>query len=216
MNTALSLLLALVYSLLMAFKETFYIVDFLPLLCLAFLRWGGMRSLFKQLILVQLFLVFIVFGIGLLHGDWAFAWIVFVRSVAIVSFNLMLFWKRDAFAIYQGMEDLRIPFKLNLLLFFMLKYIEILNREFSIRREALKARGFVGKTDLHSYRTYAGILGMMIYHGFLRSERLNEALQVRGFRGRMYALHPNKTTLADFVLSGLIAVQFLWLLREVI
>lgn len=214
MNPAASLLFSLAYSLLMAFKETVYVVDFLPLFFLLIIQRTSLLGMLRQLLVVQLFLVFIVLGIGILHQDWSFAWLVFVRSLAIVSFNLMLFWKRDSFEIYQGMERLKVPIKLNLLLFFMLKYIEILKREFKTRREALKARGFVRKTNLHSYRTYAGMLGMMIYHGFLRTDRLNESLLARGFKGKMYTLQTTKITISDYIMVGLLGLQFFWLLKE--
>jgi cobalt/nickel transport system permease protein len=51
---------------------------------------------------------------------------------------------------------------------------------------ALKIRSFRPKTGMHTYRTYAYLVGMLLVRSYDRSERIQNAMLCRGFRGRFY------------------------------
>jgi cobalt/nickel transport system permease protein len=53
---------------------------------------------------------------------------------------------------------------------------------------AAKLRGFQPTTGLHTYRTVANLLGMVLVRGYDRSRRVYEAMVLRGFCGAFYTL----------------------------
>jgi cobalt/nickel transport system permease protein len=52
----------------------------------------------------------------------------------------------------------------------------------------MKARGFQPTTNLHTYKTYAHLVGMLLVRSADRAERVRNAMLCRGFRGRLYSL----------------------------
>ena len=53
---------------------------------------------------------------------------------------------------------------------------------------AIKIRGFQPGTNMHTYRTYAYLLGMLLVKSYHRAERVRAAMLCRGFEGRFYEL----------------------------
>ena len=53
---------------------------------------------------------------------------------------------------------------------------------------AARLRGFAPKTNMHTYRTFGNMLGMVFVHSFDRSVRVYEAMILRGFSGRFQSV----------------------------
>jgi cobalt/nickel transport system permease protein len=52
----------------------------------------------------------------------------------------------------------------------------------------MKIRGFAPRTNLHTYRSYAYLVGMLFVRAAARAERVHQAMRCRGFDGRFHSL----------------------------
>ena len=117
----------------------------------------------------------------------------------------------------QALQQLKIPARLTHLLLFTVRYIAVLDREYHRLRLAMRMRGFRPKTDLHSWRSFAYLFGMLLVRSHDRAERVLSAMKCRGYRGRFPICKGGALTAADrlFVitltglLSALIAAEWL-------
>ena len=87
-----------------------------------------------------------------------------------------------------AMQRLKVPEKLCHILLFTYRYVFVIHREYLTMRQAMQARGFKPRTNRHTYRSYAWLLGMLLVRSWDRAERVHAAMRCRGFRGRFYSL----------------------------
>lgn len=92
------------------------------------------------------------------------------------------------FTMGRAMNYLRVPSKLVQLFIFTYRYIHTIYREFFRLKDALDIRGFIPKTNIHTYRTYAYLIGMLIVKSHDRAERVHAAMLCRGFNGKFFDL----------------------------
>lgn len=91
---------------------------------------------------------------------------------------------------------LRLPEKLVYLLLIAYRYVFVLEREYERLVTAMRVRGFKPGTNIHTYRTYAYLFGMILVLALSRADRVYQAMLCRGFQGRFYCLR-------EFTFSGL-------------
>jgi len=96
-----------------------------------------------------------------------------------------------------ALRSLAVPEKLVYLLLFTYRYIHVMEQEYFRLHNAAVIRGFQPKTDRHTYKTYAYLVGMLLVRSLARAERVHDAMLCRGFDGRFYALRPFYITLMD-------------------
>jgi cobalt/nickel transport system permease protein len=68
--------------------------------------------------------------------------------------------------------------------------------------DAIKVRGFKAGTNMHTYRTYAYLVGMLLVRSFDRSQRILAAMKCRGFRGKFYILHHYEMKRTDYMVAS--------------
>lgn len=100
-----------------------------------------------------------------------------------------------------ALSSLRVPDKFTLLLLITYRYLHVIQEEFNRLSTAAKIRGFVPGTNLHTYRTYANLLAMVLIKSFERAERVYQAMLLRGFHGKFYSLQKFHFRLSDLALS---------------
>jgi cobalt/nickel transport system permease protein len=109
----------------------------------------------------------------------------------------------------RALSCLGLPDKLVHLLFFTVRYIQVIEGEYLRMRAAMVVRGFKPGTSFHTYRSCAYMVGMLLVRSSDRAERVYRAMLCRGFDGRFNRLD-------DFAMSGkdwgLLLVISLWLL----
>jgi len=114
------------------------------------------------------------------------------------------------------LSRLRLPDKLVYLLLITYRYVFVLEQEYRRLTRAMKIRSFHPKTNLHSYRTYAYLVGMLFVRASVRAQRVYSAMICRGFSGRFISLrvyphHPRNvcfTVALSFLLILLIALEW--------
>ena len=86
------------------------------------------------------------------------------------------------------LSQLRLPDKMVHLVLITYRYIFVLEQEYQRLARAMKIRNFRPRTNLHSYRTYAYLVGMLFISASERARRVHSAMICRGFSGRFVSL----------------------------
>ena len=53
---------------------------------------------------------------------------------------------------------------------------------------AARLRGFRPRSSMHTYRTLASLLGLLLVRSYERAQRTREAMLLRGFAGRFHSV----------------------------
>ena len=114
----------------------------------------------------------------------AMAWLVTLKSNAILLAFLALAATMNAPTMGHALDRLGVPPKLVFLFLFTYRYLHVIADEWRRLITAARLRGFVPRTGMHSYRTIAHLLAMVLVGSFDRSGRVYQAMVLRGFSGR--------------------------------
>lgn len=116
------------------------------------------------------------------------------------------------FTLGQAMRKLCLPEKLIQLFLFTYRYIHVIFQEYHRLINAMRARGFIPRTTLHTYRSYAYLMGMLLVRSYDRAERIHNAMLCRGFHGKYYTLTRLSVKTGDIVYLSLMFVIILGLI----
>ena len=162
-----------------------------------------MRKVFYRLVAVNgliLFLWFFLpftykgdawFKIGPLMGTKEgvlFAGRITLKCNAILITMMALLATTPVFTLGHAMSRLCLPDKIIHLFLFTYRYIHVIFQEYHRLINAMKMRGFRPRTNIHTYKSYANLVGMLLVKSYDRAERIHKAMLCRGFNGRYYAL----------------------------
>ncbi len=111
-----------------------------------------------------------------------------LKSTAIIAAFTALAATMPISTLGQALARLRMPAKLVYLLLMCYRYIYVIEKEYHRLHTAMKIRGFKPRTRLHTYRSYAYLVGMLFVRAAARAERVHQAMNCRGFNGRFYSL----------------------------
>lgn len=123
-----------------------------------------------------------------------------------------------------AMGKLGMPDKLVHLFFFTYRYLHVIHGEYLRLKRAMLIRGFVPGTNIHTYRSYAYLVGMLLVKSVERAERVHDAMLCRGFTGKFYSMHTFKIRTGDMIafililalLAGLGGIEWLQVNRSLI
>lgn len=132
------------------------------------------------------------------HEGVEFALLITIKSNAIVLALLALLGTIGVQDLGPAMQQLKIPGKLCHILLFTYRYIFVIYQEYVTMRQAMRARGFKPKTNKHTYRSYAWLIGMLLVKSWDRAERVHNAMRCRGFRNQFYSLTEFSTSFKDY------------------
>lgn len=85
----------------------------------------------------------------------------------------------------RALQDLRVPAALTQVLLLTYRYLFVVQRDLAGARAALAARGFAPRGDLATARTLAGVVGGLLVRSVARTERVEQAMRCRGYRGAL-------------------------------
>jgi len=163
------------------------------------------EMLFKRIVKLNVFvlLLFLLTGEESRMG---------VGVIALKS-NTLLLWLSaflstiDSTSLGHALNHLKVPDKLTHLFLTTVRYIDVLFMEYQRLVQAMKIRGFQPQMNVHTYRTYSYLVGMLLVKSFDRSERIFDAMKCRGFNGHFYMFdhfHWHRTDTAASVLLGML------------
>ena len=170
----------------------------------------------RRLLWVNLFILFLwvvlpfsyegrsLFSIGPLIATWpgvVVAAQITLKSNAIILIIIALVATMTTVTLGHALNALWLPDKLVHLLLMTYRYLFVLEQELQRLVRAAKIRGFKPDTSIHTYRTYAYLVGMLFVKASERARRVHQAMQCRGFNGRFYCLRDFRVTGSDRALT---------------
>ncbi|MCP4021499.1 MAG: cobalt ECF transporter T component CbiQ [Desulfobacteraceae bacterium] len=111
-----------------------------------------------------------------------------LKSVTIMLFFMALVSTMTVATLGHGLHNLRVPDKMVFLLLMSYRYIGVIEDEYKRLLRAARFRGFSPGTNMHSYKTYAYLAGMLFVRSSFRANRVHYAMKCRGFCGKFHTL----------------------------
>jgi cobalt/nickel transport system permease protein len=205
-NEAVKLMVSLLFSFLLAFSslEYFYI---LPILAVLFYEQKNIIKIFKKLVLLNIFIIFLVLFVA--FQDFQMAVELFLRTNLILLFNITIFYKSKGYDIVRGFNTLKVSPKFISIFYFTISLIEYLFIEFKNIKNSLKARGFSAKTSMFVYETFGNIFAMMFIKAIKKSEDMHHSMIARGFNSQIFLLETNEISKKDIFVLSLVGIIIL-------
>ena len=147
-----------------------------------------------------------LFSIGALNASRdgvIYALLITIKSNAIILASIALLATSSITTLVHALRHIYVPDKLVHLFFFCYRYINVIYLEYVRLTNAMKIRCFKPKTNMHTYKTYAYLVGMLLLKSYDRSERVYNAMLCRGFKGKFWMLDHFSLKKSDLV-SGII------------
>lgn len=132
--------------------------------------------------------------------------VITLKSNAIVLTIMGLLGTSSIFSLVHALGHMGVPDKLVHLFFFCFRYVHVIHAEYHRLATAMKIRGFRPRTNVHTYRAYAYLVGMLLVRSFDRAERIVSAMKCRGFRGQFYIIHHYEMKGQDYLLAASSAI----------
>ena len=129
-----------------------------------------------------------------------------IKSITIFFTFIALIATMPVSTLGYSLAKLNVPSKLVYLLLFNYRYITVIHQEYQRLITAAKIRGFTPGTNIHSYKTYAYLLGMLFVRASLRAQRVFNAMKCRGFNGEFYCLQEFSTDIKTYYFIILMSV----------
>jgi len=163
-----------------------------------------LRKLFIRLAVVNVFVAilwvmlpfstpgetaFSVWGLAATREGIDYSLLITLKTNAIIIATISLLGTSSIFTLAHSLVHLHVPTKLVQLFFFTYRYISVLHAEYTKLRSAMKVRCFKARSNMHTYRSYAYLIGMLFVRSFDRAERIHKAMLCRGFKGEFKTLH---------------------------
>jgi len=172
-------------------------------LCIVLAARLPIKQLVRRLVPVNMFIILLwfflpftfegepLFSVGPLvgtHEGVLYAARISIKSNAIMVMLIALVASTSILTLGHAMHELRVPKKIVHLFFFTYRYIHVIHREYLRLVSAMKVRGFRPGTNMHTYKTFAYLVGMLLVRSSDRAERVHNAMLCRGFSGNLYSL----------------------------
>ncbi|MBW2569437.1 MAG: cobalt ECF transporter T component CbiQ [Deltaproteobacteria bacterium] len=140
--------------------------------------------------------------------------VLYAAAISLKSNSMMLMLialaaSTPIFTLGHAMHELGMHKKLVYLFFFTWRYIHVIQREYIRLANSMKIRGFKPGTNLHTYKTYAHMTGMLLVRSFDRAQRVHNAMICRGFSGKLYSLSEFSIKNADILAFAFMAAVIL-------
>jgi cobalt/nickel transport system permease protein len=111
-----------------------------------------------------------------------------LKSFAILASFTALLATMAVSTMGHALDRMGLPGKLIHLLLMCYRYIFVIEQEYRRLNAAMRIRAFRPRTNLHTYRSYAYLVGMLFVRAAARAERVHQAMRCRGFQGRFHTM----------------------------
>ncbi|HKJ97993.1 MAG TPA: cobalt ECF transporter T component CbiQ [Desulfotignum sp.] len=101
-----------------------------------------------------------------------------------------------------GLSRLGVPEMAGQMVLLSYRYLHVFSHEARRMTAGMKARGFEKKTNLDTLRALGNFLGMIFVRSFERTERVFDAMQARGYKGRFPDPGRLRIQWRDILLTG--------------
>jgi len=132
-------------------------------------------------------------GLQVLENILAKAWLSILSLILLTSATKIA-------SLLEGLEQLRMPRVMVMILSFMYRYIFVLVDEVLRMKQARDSRNF-GGSRLWQMRTIGNMIGTLFIRSYERGERVYAAMLARGYAGHSQTLNRHTFRLADACFS---------------
>jgi len=112
-----------------------------------------------------------------------------LKSNAILLALIALVTTMNFSLLGYALNWLHVPDKIVHLLLMTYRYVFLIEEEYQRLIRSTQIRGFRPATNLHTYKTYASIVGMLLVRASIRAEQVYNAMLCRGFKHKFYCLY---------------------------
>lgn len=140
-----------------------------------------------------------------------------IKSISILFLFTALIATMTVASLGNGLHRIHVPDKMVFLVLMTYRYISVIEQEYKRLLRAAKFRGFNPGTNLHSYKTFAYLAGMLFVRASLRAQRVHQAMLCRGFNQKFHTLDdypPNRLNL--LFLMGICGASVSLVILEII
>ena len=214
---------ALIFALVVVFSKTLWLPFIGLLLAFTFALSASlnMKRTIRRVIAMDMFVLvmivmlpftmdgtplFHVFGFAASQEGFIHAIGIALKANAVVLTLLSLVGTIEASVLGHALARLYVPEKLVHLLLFTVRYLDVISREYKSMRKAMKARAFVPRNNLHTWRSFGYLIGMLLVRSLERSERIYAAMKCRGYCGKLYLFDTMQWQSRDTLLIGAVSV----------
>ena len=106
-----------------------------------------------------------------------------LRANAVVIALLALLGTLEPEVVGHALARLKMPTKLVQLLMLSVRYQFVLFDEYQRLRQAMRVRAFEPASNVHTWRSYGWLVGMLLVRSLERSRRIYGAMRCRGYHG---------------------------------
>ncbi|MEY3219242.1 MAG: cobalt transporter component CbiQ [Pseudomonadota bacterium] len=175
------------------FQKPAFLTLIIPLLILSPVTFS---VLFSRLFQLNIFLIPLMLWFVLTNNP---QWQIFWQANTVLMGVTLLLGKLDIFQLAGALQYLKFPIKLVYLLFFTVRYLEVLKEMFQKIQRAMQIRGFKLQTNLHTYRSIGNALGMLLIKSLSKAQRIEQAMRCRGFQGQFYSFNKKGFNTNDYL-----------------
>lgn len=214
---------AMIFALIVVFSKTLWLPFLGLLLAFTFALSASlnMKRTMRRVIAMDMFVLvmiimlpftmggtplFHVFGFAASEEGFVHAIGIALKANAVVLALLALVGTLEASVLGHALARLRMPEKLVHLLLFTVRYLDVISREYKSMRKAMKARAFVPRNNMHTWRSFGYLIGMLLVRSLERSERIYAAMKCRGYCGKLYLFDTMHWQVRDTCLIVIVAV----------
>lgn len=225
LDPRVKLVIAILFSIVVAVADRFTVLLsglLFSLIVIAMARLK-IREVFYRLLVVNGFILLLwiflpftfpgdtLFSIGRLTASREgviYSLLITIKSNTIILSCIALIATSSITTLVHAMRHLYVPDKLVHLFFFCYRYIHVIHLEYTRLLNAMRIRCFTPKTNIHTYRTYAHLVAMLLLKSYDRSERVYNAMLCRGFKGNFWMLDHFSLKGSDLI-SGTVMLLYI-------
>ncbi|MBY6088744.1 cobalt ECF transporter T component CbiQ [Maritimibacter alkaliphilus] len=126
-----------------------------------------------------------LWGLSASHEGLARALLVAAKVTAAMLVLTVAFARVEPVRLGQALRGLRCPESLVRLLLGVVRYLGLIRSEAARLQEAMRMRSFAPRSTLHTWRSYGNLIGMVLLRAMARADRVEEAMRLRGYSGRV-------------------------------
>jgi cobalt/nickel transport system permease protein len=200
LDPRIRLSLAVLYSLVVALSYQFSVLIMTLSLSIILILISRVKiqEVLKRLVIVNALILFLWLVLPFTFKGEA---LTRIGSFAVYRPGVILIATMSFPALGHAMHRLRVPEKIVYLLLMTYRYIFVIEEEYLRLMRAAKIRGFRPGTNANTYRTYSYVIGMLFVRAAARAERVHQAMQCRGFKGKFYSLQEFQINATSWVFA---------------
>ena len=134
-----------------------------------------------------------------------------IKSNAILMVFIALIATMSIATLGHALNRLHMPQKIVYLMLIAYRYVFVLEQEYQRLSTAIRVRGFVPGTNMHTYKTYAYLFGMLLVRALERADRVYQSMLCRGFKGKFYCIYPFSFSRMDRICSACLLITLILL-----